>query len=112
MNEDKGVAPSTQAVLEKAEEIRAGLPEAARPAAQGTSAEARSRMWLRRWRLRWGGKLARIRLREELSQQDMAEKAPEKIESGVRVWAPKQRPGTGTKMRFISVGDGARFVLI
>ena len=78
LNEDKGVAPSTQAVLEKAEEIRARLPEAARPAPQGTSSEARSRMWLRRWRLRWGGKLARIRLREELSQQDMAEKAPEK----------------------------------
>ena len=79
LNEDKGVAPSIQAVLEKAEEIRARLPEAARPAPQGTSAEARSRMWLRRWRLRWGGKLARIRLREELSQQDMAEKAAEKL---------------------------------
>ena len=77
LNEDKGLAPSIQAVLEKAEEIRVGLPEAARPASQGTSAEARSRMWLRRCRLRWGDKLARIRLREELSQQDMAEKALE-----------------------------------
>ena len=79
LNEDKGVAPSTQAILEKAEEMRTRLPETARPAAQGTSAEARSRMWIRRWRLRWGGQLARIRLREELSQQDMAEKAPGKF---------------------------------
>ena len=76
LNEEKGVAPSTQAVLGKAEERRARLPEAARPAAQGTSVEARARMWVRRWRLRWGGQLARIRLREDLSQQDMAEKAP------------------------------------
>ena len=75
LNEDKGVAPSTQAVLEKAEEMRVGFPEEVRPAAQGTSVDAKSRMWLRRWRLRWGGRLARIRLREELSQQYMVEKA-------------------------------------
>ena len=75
LNEDKGVAPSTQAVLEKAEEMRVGFPEAVRPTEQGTSVDAKSRMWLRRWRLRWGGRLACIRLREELPQQDMVEKA-------------------------------------
>ena len=96
LNEDKGVAPSTQAVLEKAEEIRPGLPEAARPAAQGTSAEARSRMWLRRWRSRWGGKLARIRLREDLSKQDMAEKAPEKLS----IWGKSLGAETAPRNRY------------
>ena len=44
--------------------------------------EARSRMMALRWRLRWGGGLARtIRLREDLSQQDMVEKVPEAISS-------------------------------
>ena len=53
-------------------------------------------MWLRRWRLRWGGKLARIRLREELSQQDMAEKAPEKT----RIWGKSLGAETAPRNRY------------
>jgi hypothetical protein len=53
-------------------------------------------MWLRRWRLRWGGKLARIRLREELSQQDMAEKAPEIL----NIWGKSLGAETAPRNRY------------
>ena len=75
LNVQKGVAPSTDALLQKAEENRDKTPAAARPSGKGTSAEARARMWARRLRLRWAGRLGRIRVREDLTVQQMREKA-------------------------------------
>ena len=40
--------------------------------------EARSKMWARRWRLRWGASLL-VPARGDLSQQDMAETRPGKF---------------------------------
>ena len=75
LNSEQGVAPSTSSVLQRLEERRASLPEGFRPAAVGRSAQAKARMWCRRWRLRWGGRHARIRLREDVTLTELRDKA-------------------------------------
>ena len=52
-NFDRGVAPSTGAVLRQLEATRAALP-GERRLHQGTGSEAKTRMWAYRWRRRWG----------------------------------------------------------
>ena len=74
LNSEQGVAPSTRSVLLRLEEQRESLPEGARPASIGTSEQAKARMWCRRFRVRWGGRHARIRLREDVSLTELREK--------------------------------------
>ena len=54
-NAQQGVAPSTEALLQRVEEERRRLPEAARPPPRGSGAEAKGRMWASRLRVRGGG---------------------------------------------------------
>ena len=75
LNSEQGVAPITGSVLQRKEERRASLPEGSRPRAVGSSAQAKARMWCRRWRLRWGGRHARIRLREDATLTELRDKA-------------------------------------
>ena len=111
LNVQKGVAPSTDALLQKAEECRGKAPAAARPSSKGTSVEVRARMWARRLRLRWAGRLGRIRVREDLTVQQMREKAARNSELGLaelgfhfgcRTWPPilgtKLDPQLGYKL--------------
>ena len=74
-NAEKGVAPNTDAVLQRLEEHRLQLPDAVRPAPRGTVADDRARQWARRWRRRWGGRHAKLRVREDVSLPDMQLKA-------------------------------------
>ena len=69
-----GVAPSTLAVLRRAEENRARVPEAIRPASLGLVVNARARSWAFRWRERWGGHFGLIRTREPLTTEEACAK--------------------------------------
>ena len=70
-----GVAPSTGAVIDQFEERRASLPASVRPTPWGSSASATSRRRVSRWRRRWHGRIAKLRVREEVPVEVMREKA-------------------------------------
>ena len=72
---DRGVAPPTASVLERFEQQRQAVPEGVRPDARGSAAETRGRMYARRFRARWGAKHQRIRPREDLTPEEMRQKA-------------------------------------
>jgi hypothetical protein len=76
-----GVAPGTGAVLDELERRAARHPADVRPPPWGSSSSPTSRKRLSRWRRRWGGRLSKIRVREEIPLADMRSKA-------VRVVAP------------------------
>ena len=78
-NRRLGVAPSTESVLRRYEEQRLGLPEAVRPDARGTTAAAQSRVWAGAWRRRWHVKHGAIKVREQLSAEQMRDKVSIKI---------------------------------
>lgn len=75
LNESKGVAPSTEAVLVKLESQRVALPDVVRPAARGTVADAAARVWATRFRRRWGGRHGRIKCRDYVPTDEMVSKA-------------------------------------
>ena len=75
-NQDKGVAPRADSLLQRLEERRQRLPEAVQPPAKGSVSEPRARMRLTRWRRRWGGKHGAIRARDDLPVEEMRGKAP------------------------------------
>ena len=75
LNSAKGVAPSNEMVLQRAEHNRLQLPEDLRFVTRGTIAENKARKWVRRWRLRWGGRLAKPVCREPLTLDEMRAKA-------------------------------------
>ena len=83
LNFERGVAPSTEMVLARWAERREELPLMCRPPDLGVAAEARSRAWAMRWRRRWGGRHGRIRVREDLSIEEMRAKVEGQ---------PEQRP--------------------
>lgn len=82
LNLARGVAPPTDAVLERFEQQRRALPESVRPTCKGVADEARARMWASRWRRRWGGKHGRIRPKDEMTAEEKRAKAraPELIQ--------------------------------
>ena len=75
LNLERGLAPPIGMVLERYEEIRGHLPEAARPPYRGVPAEAAARMWGRRWRLRWGGCHGNVPAREDTPLEEKRNKA-------------------------------------
>lgn len=75
LNSAKGLAPTNEMVLQRAEESRLRLPEALRFESHGAINENRARKWVRRWRLRWGGRLATPRVLEPLTLDEMRAKA-------------------------------------
>jgi hypothetical protein len=75
LNSVKGLAPTNEMVLQRAEETRLRLPEALRCESHGAINENRARKWARRWRLRWGGRLATPRVQEPLTLDEMRAKA-------------------------------------
>ena len=77
LKRDKGVAPSTEAVLQQLEAQRLSLPGAVRPAARGTFADAKARVWAAAFRKRWGGRHGRLKCREHIPMGEMLTKAGE-----------------------------------
>ena len=78
-NKRLGVAPSTEAVLDRAEQLRLRLPEGARPASKGSVAEAKARMWAQRWRDKWGAHYGRLRARDDMPVEEKRAKAPQRF---------------------------------
>ena len=76
VNQQKGVAPSTEMILDRLERQRLDLPEAARPAGKGDVAMAKARAWALKWRRRWGFRYGAIRAREDTPAGDAREGAP------------------------------------
>ena len=74
-NRRKGVAPSTEALLQELERRRLQLPEAARFPSRGGSSENKARVWAFQWRRRWGARHCRVRVREDISVAKMRAKA-------------------------------------
>ena len=70
-----GVAPSTEAVLERAEKLRQDLPADWRPASKGSAASVKARAWRCRWRRRWGGRIGVVRPKDDIDPQEIREKA-------------------------------------
>ena len=73
-NSERGVAPSTDAVLQRlaADRALAGHPC---PHDRGTVADSPARMWATRWRRRWGGRSGTIRVVDELPVAERRDKA-------------------------------------
>ena len=70
-----GIAPGGSDVLRHADQRRSRLPVPARPSPWGSNESAASRKRLSRWRGRWGGRVGKLRVREEVPLADMREKA-------------------------------------
>ena len=75
LNEERGVAPSTKLLLQRAEASRLELPESARPRALGAQVRNHARKWVQRLRKRWGGRFGSIPAREEVPLEDTQAKA-------------------------------------
>ena len=75
LNYARGVAPSTEAVLQRLGQQLQALPAGVRPDAPGVSAEGRARMWAMRWRRKWGAKYGSIRPKEDIQPAEMRQKA-------------------------------------
>jgi len=77
LNQRQGVAPPTEMVLQEFERRRLQYPEGLRPRELGGIDESRVREWARQWRLRWGARHARVRVRgEDLGPAEIREKVP------------------------------------
>jgi hypothetical protein len=74
MNEEKGVAPSTGRVLARTGAERARFAVAEQFQSLGSAADVRGRKWAHRWRLRWGGRIGKLRIQEPLSVEEMRSK--------------------------------------
>ena len=74
-NTEKGVAPSTDALLQRvaASRLDAGHPD---PHGRGTTAEGSARMWASRFIRRWGGRYGAIGASEDVPLDVMRNKAP------------------------------------
>ena len=67
----KGIAPTSQAVLNEFESARLQLPGESRTPTLGLKADASTRKRLSRWRKRFGGRIGKIRAREEISADSL-----------------------------------------
>ena len=74
LNVQHGVAPSTESVLQRYESQRVAVPETVRPRYRGTAQDVASRVWASAWRGRWGGKHARVRVREDIPLTELRSK--------------------------------------
>ena len=79
LNREQGLAPSTEAVLQRYEELRERMPDAARVAYLGTVADARARMWATTYRRRWGGRYGGMRVREAVPLPELENKVVPQI---------------------------------
>ena len=74
-NRQRGVAVPTSTVLAEFEKERLLMAAEVRPRPMGTSAEPAARKRAQRWRLKWGGRFAKIKAREVVPLPLLREKA-------------------------------------
>ena len=74
-NSEKGVAPSSAWMLERAEEFRLALPADLRPRNLGTMSNPCGRRWVHRLRFSWGGHMRKIPPALPLTTTEFNEKA-------------------------------------
>ena len=79
LNEEHALAPSTEAVLQRYEDLRERMPDAARVPYRGTVADASARMWATKFRRRWKGRFGGMRVREEVPVLELRTKAGPQI---------------------------------
>ena len=75
MNHRLGIAPSTEHILQQLEANRLQIPEPLRPPSRGTIAEAKAKMWARRWRVKSGARHGKLRVSEDVPLAEMQQKA-------------------------------------
>ena len=73
-NEQCGIAPCSQWVLERAEEFARRVPDACKPRAFGTPSEWASQNWLSRLRRVWDGRLQKIPAIEPMTKDEFSNK--------------------------------------
>jgi len=73
-NVERGVAPSTAAVLQRLSDDRAAAGHDD-PCERGTTAEPAARMWASRFRRRWGGRYGRLTVGDDVDVPEVLEKA-------------------------------------
>jgi hypothetical protein len=76
-NEDLGIAPSTESLLDRWNSRRAIYPEAVRPPDAGSIAEVRGRLFGCRFRKHSGVKHGALRVRDDIPVPEMRDKAGE-----------------------------------
>ena len=77
LNRNQGVAPSCGSVLERYDGRLSLVPADVRPALLGAAFACKARMWALRWRRRWGGRHSKIRVRNDVSVEELRGKAGE-----------------------------------
>ena len=74
LNVERGVAPSTNLMLRRADADRMQFAEAVRPPAHGMFVSNRGGKWVQRLRARWGGRFGSIPAREGVSHDEIRAK--------------------------------------
>lgn len=75
LNNQQGVAPTTDAVLARLFANHQQLPKAVRPRDVGDVGKGSARKWAHRWRRRWGAYYGSIGTRQEIPVDEMRAKA-------------------------------------
>ena len=75
-NHRLGVAPSTEAILARKEQLRQELPGDWRRESTGTAESVKARSWCLRWRRRHGARVGVIRPRDDVTPEELRDKVP------------------------------------
>ena len=75
MNEDLGIAPSSDDVLQKHDELNAQVPREVQNPPRGNLSRVHGRVWVSRWRERWGAILSTIPAGDQASTEIILQKA-------------------------------------
>ena len=75
-NHRLGVAPSTESILARKEQLRQELPEDWRRESTGTAESVKARSWCFRWRRRRGARIGVIRPRDDVTPEELRDKVP------------------------------------
>ena len=75
MNDDLGIAPSSDDVLQKHDEFNAQVPREVRNPPRGNLSRVHGRVWVSRWRERWGAILSTIPAGDQASTEIILQKA-------------------------------------
>lgn len=74
LNDERGVAPSSVSLLQRASQCALNVPPNLRPCVPADVGRSRAKRWAARLRKRWGGRYASIPAGEHLSREEMHSK--------------------------------------
>ena len=74
-----GAAPTTEAALDRAEQLRLRLPQGARQASNGFAARAKAKTWAQKCRKKWGAYYNCFRARSDMAMEKKRAKAPQRF---------------------------------